>query len=108
MEFEINGRKWDIVFVSPWSDRLERSDGSRTVGVAFLGESTIYIAKTAHGSFLRRILAHELVHAFCLSYSIFMSIEEEERLADWVATYGAELVYLLDDLMTVMNRVKIA
>lgn len=108
MEFEINERKWNIVFVSPWSDRLTRSDGTRTVGVAFLDENTIYISKTAHGAFLRRILAHELVHAFCLSYSIFMSIDEEERLADWVATYGTELVYLLDDLMGTLKKAYIA
>lgn len=108
MEFKINSIKWNIEFVSPHSDRLTRSDGSRTVGVAFLDENTIYISKTAHGAFLRRILAHELVHAFCLSYSIFMSIDEEERLADWVATYGTELVYLLDDLMGVISKTKIA
>lgn len=108
MEFEINGVKWNIEFVQPWSDRLTRSDGSRTVGVAFLNENTIYIAKTAHGAFLRRILSHELVHAFCLSYSIFISIDEEERLADWVATYGTELVYLLDDLMETLKKAYIA
>ncbi len=108
MDFEINGVKWNIVFVPPQSERLKRSDGSRTVGVAFLDENTIYISKTAHGAFLRRILAHELVHAFCLSYSVFMSIDEEERLADWIATYGAELIYLLDDLMCAMKKAHIA
>lgn len=104
MKFEINGVKWNIVFVSPHSDRLTRSDGSKTVGVAFLDENTIYISKLVCGAFLKRVLAHELVHAFCLSYSIFMNIDEEERLADWVATYGTELIYLLDDLLEVLKR----
>ena len=27
------------------------------------------------------------------------SIEQEEFMADWVATYGSDLIYLLDDLM---------
>lgn len=104
MEFKINGVEWNIVFVSPQSDRLKRSDGSRTVGVAFLDENTIYIAKTVRGAFLKQVLAHELVHAFCLSYSLYMDIEEEEKLADWVATYGTELVYLLDDLLEILKR----
>lgn len=104
MEFEINGMKWNIIFVSPQSDRLTRSDGSKTVGVAFLDENTIYISKLVRGEFLKRVLAHELVHAFCLSCSIFMNIDEEERLADWVATYGTELIYLLDDLLEVLKR----
>lgn len=108
MEFEINGVKWNIVFVPSYSDRLKRSDGSKTVGVAFLEETTIYLSNRLKGAFLRRVTAHELVHAFCLSYSIFMSIDEEERLADWVATYGSELVYLLDDLMLVLSKTKTA
>lgn len=105
MEFEINGVKWNIVFVPPQSYRLMRSDGSKTVGVAFLDETTIYLSNCLKGAFLRRVTAHELVHAFCLSYSVFMSIDEEERLADWVATYGTELVYLLDDLMVALKKV---
>lgn len=104
MEFEINGVKWNIVFVTSCSDRLKRSDGSKTVGVAFLEETTIYLSECLKGAFLRRVMAHELVHAFCLSYSIFISIDEEERLADWVATYGTELIYLLDDLLEVLKR----
>lgn len=104
MNFEINGVKWDIVFVPPQSDRLKRSDGSRTVGVTFLEENTIYIAKCLKGAFLKRVVAHELVHAFCLSYLIYLNIDEEERLADWVATYGTELVYILDDLIRILER----
>lgn len=105
MDFEINGAKWNVVFVSPQSDRLKRSDGSRTVGVTFLVKNTIYLSKCLRGAFLRRVTAHELCHAFCMTYNIHMSIDEEERLADWVATYGTELVYLLDDLMGILERV---
>lgn len=105
MGFEINGVKWDVVFVPPQSDRLKRSDGSRTVGVTFLEENTIYLSKCLKGAYMRRVVAHELVHAFCMTYNIHMSIDEEERLADWVATYGTELVYLLDDLMGILEKV---
>lgn len=104
MKFEINGVEWKIVFVPSWSDRLKRSDGSKTVGVAFLEENTIYISNCLKGAFLKRVVAHELCHALCMSYDIRMSIDEEERLADWVATYGTELVYLLDDLIMILER----
>jgi hypothetical protein len=33
-----------------------------------------------------------------------MPIEQEEYLADFIATYGTELIYLLDDLMSVVIR----
>lgn len=46
-----------------------------------------------------QILAHELCHCFCFSYNIHMPIEQEEYLADWISLYGADLIYLLDDLM---------
>lgn len=106
--FEINGIKWKIEFVQPWNDVLMRSDGSKTVGVTDMVESTIYLSKSLRGAFLRRVMAHELCHAFAISYNIHMPLEEEERLADWIATYGTELVYLLDDLMGTLKKAYIA
>ena len=49
---------------------------------------------------MRRVMAHELCHAFCMSYNIHMPIEQEEYLADWISLYGAELVYLLDEILS--------
>lgn len=102
--FEINGIKWKIDFVQPWNDVLMRSDGSKTVGVTDMVESTIYLSKSLKGAFLRRVMAHELCHAFCISYDIYMPIDDEERLADWISLYGTELVYLLDELMIVLKK----
>ena len=44
-------------------------------------------------------MAHELTHCFCFSYDIVLDIDEEERMADFIATYGEELIFLLDDVM---------
>ncbi len=33
------------------------------------------------------------------SYNIHMPMEQEEYLADWISLYGADLVYLLDELL---------
>lgn len=103
--FTINGITWDIVWVSPNSNDLRRSDGSVTVGVTDWNDRCVYLSKGLNGAFLRRVMAHELCHCFCFSYNISMPIEEEEFLADWISLYGSELVYLLDDLMrTVLRR----
>lgn len=104
MEFEINGRKWNIIFVSPYDDRLMRSDGSRTVGMTDGNKNIVCISNRLRGAFLRRVVAHELCHSFVISFDIYMPLEEEERLADWIATYGTELVYLLDDLMLALKK----
>lgn len=97
--FTINGIEWDICFVNPQSDKLRRSDGSISVAVTDWNDREVYISTAPKGAFLRKIIAHELVHCFMFSYSIHISIDWEEYIADWVATYGAELIALLDSIM---------
>ena len=97
--FEINGTVWNIVWVHPHSDKLRRSDGSITVGMTDWNDKCVYMSDRLRGPFLRKVLAHEMVHCFMFSYSINIPIEQEEFMADWVATYGSDLIYLLDDLM---------
>ena len=97
--FEINGIDWEIEWCSLTDDNLRRSDGSLTVGMTDNQTKCIYLSDRLSGEFLRKVTAHELVHAFCMSYGVYMDIEEEEFMADWVSRYGEELVYLLDDIM---------
>jgi len=37
---------------------------------------------------MKKVLCHELTHAAMFSYGIELSIEQEELLADLIATYG--------------------
>lgn len=101
--FTINNIDWDIVFVNPSSEYLKRSDASKTVGVTDGNLYTIFLSDRLQGAFLHKVLAHELCHVFCISYNIHMPIDEEERLADWISIYGADLIYLLDDLMPMFS-----
>lgn len=102
--FIINGIEWEIVFTSPYSDSLRRSDDSKTVGMTDFNTKCVYLSNLLKGAFLRKVLAHELCHCFCFSYDISMPIEQEEFMADWISTYGTELVYLLDDLMQTIKK----
>ena len=102
--FEINGILWDIVWVNPNDRNLRRSDMSVTVGMTDGNKNCIFLSNALHGAFLRRVAAHELCHAFCMSYDVFMPLDEEERLANWISLYGSDLVYLLDDLMNTVLR----
>ena len=106
--FTINGIDWQIVFTNPFSDDLRRSDGTLTVGVTDMPKRSVFLSNRLKGVFLRKVLAHELCHCVCFSYNIHIPIEQEEFLADWVATYGTELIYLLDDLMQTMKKAYIA
>lgn len=97
--FVINGIEWEIEFVRSASGKLMRSDGSTSLAVTDWNDRTIYVSDKPKNGYLRKILSHELCHCFCFSYNIHMPIEQEEYLADWISLYGADLIYLLDDLM---------
>ena len=87
-----------------WDTSLKRSDGSYSLAVTDANTSTVYISKWLKGAKLRHVVAHELCHCFCFSFDVHMPLEQEEYLADWISLYGADLVYLLDDLMTIITK----
>lgn len=97
--FEINGISWEVYKVPPNSPHLRRSDGVLTIGVTDWNDKAVYLSNILNGAFLRKVIAHELVHCFMFSYLIYIPIEEEEYIANWVATYGTDLITLLDKIM---------
>lgn len=103
--FKINNKTWEIVKISRQNPMLMRSDGSRTVGMTDRGTKTIYLADDLRGKFLDRVLCHELCHAFCLSYNVYMDIDTEEIVADFLATYGREVFEIADRLLIELMEV---
>ena len=97
--FVINKTKWGLSFVSPGSRYLTRSDGSQTIGMTDANTHLIYLSDKLHGDLLEHVLCHELCHCVCFSYNISLPIETEEWLCNFMADYGKEIIYLLDDLL---------
>lgn len=97
--FKINNKTWEIVKISRQNPMLMRSDGSRTVGMTDRDTKRIYLADDLRGKFLDRVLCHELCHAFCLSYNVYMDIDTEEIVADFLTTYGREVFEIADRLL---------
>lgn len=90
--FNINNEEWYIKFVPEYHPMLFRSDGSITIGACDDNEKTIYIKNTLHGYLLKKVLSHEITHAAMFSYDINLTYEQEELLADLIATYGEEII----------------
>lgn len=88
-----------IKYARPGSRHLRRSDGSQTIGMTDASTGTVYLCDLLSGPLLEKVTAHELVHCFMFSYNIFLDIETEEIIADWVATYGRELFEVLDRIL---------
>lgn len=91
--FNINGEDWRIVFTSPIHPALFRSDGSLTIGACDDATKTIYINEDLKPKKIKKVLCHELVHACMFSYNVHLDIQQEELLADLIATYGQEIIF---------------
>lgn len=96
--FSINGYLWKIEYVSPHSKILVRDDGVATIGVTDFNTLTVSIADNLYGALLRKVIIHELSHCFVFSYGLKWGRAEEERLCDFVATYGNDIISIADEL----------
>ena len=76
-----------------------RSDGSFTIGMTDGNARKIYIFDGLNAEKLEQVLSHEICHAICFSYDIFLPIEQEEFLCEFVSKHGREVFYLLDDFL---------
>lgn len=90
--FEINGITWRIKFVVIDHPILQRQDGTWSIAACDNETKTIYLANDLHGSLLKKAICHEVAHAAMFSYDVVLSYDQEELLADLLATYGEEII----------------
>ena len=103
--YQINGKTWHIRLVRSDSPMLMRSDGSYTVGMCDITTQTIYISELLQGKFLRKVLIHEVCHSAMFAYGIDMSVDQEELFCDLVATYGDEIIRIVDNIFNELCKV---
>lgn len=96
--FDINGISWQIVKTSPNHPKLFRSDGSLSIGACDNISKTIYLNENLTGSKLKKVLCHEITHAAMFSYDVNLTHEQEELLADLIATYGEEIIEITNKI----------
>lgn len=99
----INGEEWRIALVPPFDPMLRRSDGGYTLGVCDDVVKTIFINQNLNQKYIEKVLCHELTHAAMFSYNVNLTLDQEEVLADLIATYGEEIV---DMTNAVFDRIR--
>jgi Zn-dependent peptidase ImmA (M78 family) len=82
---------------------LRTSDGSYSLGCCDDLVKTIYINNNLSNYHLRKVLCHEIAHAIIFSYNVTLTYEQEELLADIIASYGHEIVQATN---LVFNRLR--
>ena len=78
--------------VSSAHPALYRSDGSLSIGACDNSEKAIYLNEELPLNKLKKVLCHELTHAAIFSYVVDLILQQEELLADLLATYGQEII----------------
>ena len=99
MKVKINDIEWDIIFTNNTKE-LQRSDGSVTFGVTDVNILGIFIWSSLRGRMLRKVMVHELSHAFIFSYGYFLTLEEEEFLCSFIDTYAEDIIEYTDSILT--------
>jgi hypothetical protein len=63
---------------------------------------TIYISSAIEDDdyLFQKVLCHEVVHAAMFSYGIYLPYDQEELMADIIATYGEEIIDIANNLFT--------
>ena len=82
----------------PDDELLRRKDGGYTIGVCDDSFKTIFVATGLSEKLLKKVLCHEIVHAAMFSYNVELSLEQEELIADLVASYGEEMIEVTDQM----------
>ena len=100
--FKINNIDWKVKMVSPNHPKIRRSDGSYTYGACDNITKTIYISQAIPRRKIKRVICHEVTHAAMFSYKVDLSLEQEEIIADLIATYGKEII---DVTNKIFNRI---
>lgn len=103
--FDINGILWKIKFIHPWDKNFIQLDGNYTIGLCDNNTKTIYLANNLEGSMLKKVLCHEIVHAAMFSYNVYLSLEQEEVIADIIATYGEEIIKITNKVFKKLQHI---
>lgn len=98
MRFVIKGDSWRLQFVRPNDTRLEKEDGTLTLGVTDNATKTVYVNDSLNDYMTQKVISHELVHVACFEYGYVVSRETEEYISDFLASYGREIFRVVDEL----------
>lgn len=90
----VNGKRWRVRLVPPSHPFLITHKGTLALGCCDKLTKTIYINNAISSQMIRKVLCHEIVHAMMFSYNVDLSYQEEELVADLIATYGDEIISL--------------
>lgn len=98
----VNNINWQVVFVRPTNTNLLTNHNVYTLGMTDNNLKTVFLSNTLSGELLYKVLCHELVHVYCFSYDVYMDVQQEEHLAQFISDYGKSIVTDTEHLLQLM------
>lgn len=83
---------------------LLNNENEYTLGACDNDTKTIYISDILDNEKAWQVLCHEITHAAMFSYNIDLCLEQEELLADLIATYGYEIIDMTNTIFKKLKR----
>lgn len=93
----INGFPWTIIYTY---DRrfLVNNSGIVTFGVTDTEMRVVYVYAGLKGQMLRKVLMHELAHAFIRSYGLTFPPQYEEAFCGFFDSHAEAIIGITDEL----------
>lgn len=95
--FNINGIDWQVLWVPANHPKLKR-DNKFALGSCDNNTHTIYLSYKTPRYKIKKVLCHEITHAAMFSYNVYMTIDQEELIADLLSTYGEEIIFITNKI----------
>lgn len=99
----MNGYLWRVLFVNPTDLMLVDRTGTRCVATTDPISQTIYLSNELYGSFLTRVLIHELGHCAMCSYNLLPYIHKLVRPAYWIQAEEWLCNFITDYGLTILR-----
>lgn len=94
--FEMNGDRWNIIFVDPTNKMLVDRTKNLTVATTDPSTRTVYVSNELSGPFLTRVIVHELGHCAMISYGLLDDVHRVVKRRYWVQAEEWVCNFLMD------------
>ena len=100
---DINGETWRIVLVSPNHPILYHNN-IFTLGRCDDLKKIIFINQDINDQLFKKVLLHELIHAYIYSNNIKINKVSEEIVADLISICGEDIINITNEICKHKNK----
>ena len=102
--FKINGQNYKVFFVNSDDEKLYL-EGQR-IGKSYLLDGEIYIDKTLNDYYMKKVLIHEVTHAFLYNYGFSQVQFDKEVICDFLEYHAENIINQVEEILQKYKKYK--